>query len=361
MEKSNKTNHKPLFEVEEHAFVRPFEFSIQASSDLGSLETRLLLEPQRVEEEGEEEPLDHTMCANMFNNTQVSSTVNSNNSNYCTFANTAMLGYENEHSVENYASPFGFSTIKLNKELFLMQRQMLWNMGILSGEYQPFPAMGYSQINLIPTRTIEPSDCRRTYQTDFRAKSIPKRFVIFKQPDSVQRRSYPNEKRFLSPKPIRICRFLSPKPIRICDKASLDSSNRVPLPRIVEGTVSVELAYEAKNQNVDELNYQPHLLKCSNGSTKQILENTAEFELTVLASSGETKFVLVFRVEYKTQDGELTEEVLISSPFEVVANVSKMKSSQAKRHKMPKVQGLVPTEGPANTETEVWIKGSHFS
>ena len=44
--------------------------------------------------------------------------------------------------------------------------------------------------------------------------------------------------------------------------------------------------------------------------------------------SGDYKYVLVFRIEYITEYGEIMEETLLSSPFQVVANANKMKPLQ---------------------------------
>jgi len=283
---------------------------------------------------------------------QMTSPVNSDHENYSGVDNTAITGYLSGHSVDNHPTHFrspAFIFFSSKRELFLLQRQMLYDMGILSEENQPISSLGYQDISSIPTRTI---DFESLGAIKMDIKQLPKRFVIFQQPDPIQRRSYATEKRFLSPKPIVICAI-----------DILEDSNSNTRPKIVEGTVSVELAYEDNNRNVDEMKYLPHLLQSNDGTTKRIIENIAEFELSVMATSGAKKFVLVFRVEYKTESGETMEEFLVSSPFEVVANVSKMKSQATKtnRHKRPRIQGLVPTEGSADAETEVWIKGSHFS
>ena len=99
-------------------------------------------------------------------------------------------------------------------------------------------------------------------------------------------------------------------------------------------------------RNTDDLKYIPHLLTCNNGSTtKKLVENAIDFELTVtsfvnqkfiygkvMGISGANKYVLVFRVEYKIETGEIMEETLVSKPFQVVANANSM-------HKMKPNQG----------------------
>ena len=102
--------------------------------------------------------------------------------------------------------------------------------------------------------------------------------------------------------------------------------------------------------------------------------------------SGANRYVLVFRVEYQLETGEVLEETIVSNSFQVVANANsfhKMKPNQGnimlvvfgfiivcfilpltsptEHHDAPTVQGLQPKEGHSNSETEVWIKGLHFS
>jgi len=45
-----------------------------------------------------------------------------------------------------------------------------------------------------------------------------------------------------------------------------------------------------------------------------------------MGNSKEHKFVLVFRIEYKEEGGEVVEEQLVSTPFKVVANANKLKT-----------------------------------
>jgi len=225
-----------------------------------------------------------------------------------------------------------------SREVFITQRSMLVALGILD----PFDGFWYSwpygTVQDIPTRPVE--------EPHFERKT---RFVILRQPDALQRRSYAKEKRY-------IC----PKPVIVCARETVEDTSWEDLPRIVSGTVSVELALYEDNtdkNNPRKLFYLPHLLECTDGKTKSLVDKTTRFELTVSGNSGLDKFLLVFSVTYHTESG-VFEEFLLSSPFSVVANSSKNKVAG---ERVPAVQGLQPTEGPANSETEVWIKGSEFS
>mmetsp|Transcript_8327 Transcript_8327/g.11473 ORF Transcript_8327/g.11473 Transcript_8327/m.11473 type:complete len:204 (+) Transcript_8327:168-779(+) len=166
-------------------------------------------EPVPPELEQEKESSSNNLIQNtpVVSNGRILNSTNNDSSN-------CLSGY----SVENYITYCANSALFWNeKDLFLSQRQMLIDVG------QKFP-------DSFVINNMGPTNYAIGLALHSASKRASNRFIIFKQPDPVQRRSYSKEKR-----------FLTPKPIVICATEALESSTSNNLPVIMEGTVSVEL------------------------------------------------------------------------------------------------------------------------
>jgi len=182
----------------------------------------------------------------------------------------------------------------------------------------------------------------RTTPNTLSINSSNSRFVLMEQPSSRQRKSYKNENRYILPNPLTICAREQPP-------------RGDPLPRVIEGTVTVKLIDKDGNELPPEK--QTILESVDDKGLTQALAPglTANFSLKVVETSDGNQFRLLFIVNYVAEGMGPLEEKIQSRPFLVFSNRTK----NAKR--TPQLQGLKPLRGPASGGTEVWIKGIHFS
>ena len=143
-------------------------------------------------------------------------TLDSNNSLYSIFNNRSTLVHNPEeisgflsvqHSVQNYSPHFQYPSFLSNsvsnyRDLFYLQRQMLYDMGVLyeQNSLEQFSGFRHPDIHMIPTRQPLPFGSEANSRASKRkalSGQATNRFVIFKQPDTVQRRSYSKEKRYV--------------------------------------------------------------------------------------------------------------------------------------------------------------------
>jgi len=167
------------------------------------------------------------------------------------------------------------------------------------------------------------------------------RFLLQEQPNMRQRKSYRNENRYLLPNPMTVC----------CRDVAPEEN----LPTIIEGKVSVQLV-SAGGEEIPSA--KQNILDCPEGGLTQPLDQglKARFSLKVLETSEGTMFRLLFSVVYRVEGGiGSCEEKILSTPFQVSANIKKNVKE------LPSVFEMKPKEGLAATETEVWIKGQGFS
>lgn len=157
-------------------------------------------------------------------------------------------------------------------------------------------------------------------------------FKLLQQPNEKQRKSYINENR-----------YILPNPLTIVPEDPNDNSK-------VEGVVSVCLLYENGEEFGEE---KKHLL---DGQTLKHLdsEKKAQFALKILETSEGNKFRLKFHINFKL-DGIPYQQIITSHPFKVTSN---KKRSTIER---PRAFNLMPREGLAFSENEVWIKGKNFN
>ena len=145
-------------------------------------------------EEGKEPPSSNmTSNTSILWNLDIPNSISMERSDCFHYAEPLNKGLE--HSVEN--NLFHYANPTFQYHIFTLQRQMLLDMGVLN-EFEQFPNFCYPDIHLIPTRTfgnvrVEPN--QQPSKRKIISKSTSNRFVIFKQPDAVQRRSYSKEKR----------------------------------------------------------------------------------------------------------------------------------------------------------------------
>eukprot|EP00727_Mastigamoeba_balamuthi_P000852 m51a1_g10764 hypothetical protein (705) ;mRNA; f:17702-19993 len=154
------------------------------------------------------------------------------------------------------------------------------------------------------------------------------RFKLVHEPHETQRKSYRNERRYILPNPLVIT-WVGPP--------SAD----------VVGTTEVCLVSEAGED------LPPDLQDALDGSRRKQLdeERRASFALMMRATSGDARFRLRVRVQYRV-DGSPEEfvETILSQPFRVESNRKKNTTVEK-----PKVLSLKPTEGSMVGGEEVWI------
>eukprot|EP01117_Protostelium_nocturnum_P007083 TRINITY_DN2542_c0_g1_i1.p1 TRINITY_DN2542_c0_g1~~TRINITY_DN2542_c0_g1_i1.p1 ORF type:complete len:517 (-),score=153.82 TRINITY_DN2542_c0_g1_i1:39-1589(-) len=167
------------------------------------------------------------------------------------------------------------------------------------------------------------------------------RFVLKDQPNAFQRKSYKSERR-----------YLTPNPLIICTRESCGEISSTSLPKIVEGSVRVELV-DGLGRKLDP---NKKIFEPSDGQFEQPLnlKSSAEFSLKVLQNSGPDLFCLLFTVSYVTNNGERFIEQIQSRKFVVQSNKA------LKAREKPSVVGIKPERGNNTQEVDVWIKGSEF-
>ncbi|KAH3761020.1 hypothetical protein Pelo_7181 [Pelomyxa schiedti] len=157
----------------------------------------------------------------------------------------------------------------------------------------------------------------------------PARFRIIQEPYDIQRKSYKNENR-----------YILPNPIIVAWAGSTEDT--------VTGTVEVYLATETG----EEMSPEWQEILDTPAKCKPLDEDKrASFALRMLATSGDLKFRLLFKVKYNLGAGDLTER-LVSTCYRVESNRKKCPLER------PKVWQLDPAEGYASQDVPVCIWGS---
>lgn len=148
------------------------------------------------------------------------------------------------------------------------------------------------------------------------------RFVLKDQPNAFQRKSYKSERRYIytvvDGPPTHPNRYLTPNPLIICTRESCGDKSGGKLPRILSGSVQVELV-DGLGRRLDP---EREIFEPADGMFEVPLNSkcTAEFSLKVLQNSGPDLFSLLFTVNYVTSKGERFTEQIQSRKFVVQSN-----------------------------------------
>jgi len=172
-------------------------------------------------------------------------------------------------------------------------------------------------------------------------------FFLMQQPREKQRKSYPNETRFLLPNPLIL------------------SANESISHKLQYATANVELVNEdgeSINQNMRNGSFGCY--EVLDGELMQVLDSDgfARFSLRCLITSERKPFRLLFHLRYQLL-GEIKPSFIsiLSAPFIVTSNKRALIPLNNISAKMkPVIEGVMPNCGSALKNTEVWIKGSHF-
>lgn len=179
------------------------------------------------------------------------------------------------------------------------------------------------------------------------------RFILQEQPNQIQRKSYKNENRWLTPSPLSI---------RPQDPAPGEKHSK-----ITGGSVTVKLV----DENGADLQTQDVPMESSDGQFTQQLdsEHRAQFLLKFPNTSNGANWRLLFIVNFVDEELGNCTDTILSRPFTVTSNIKKKPSasrglksdSEHSPDEAPIVDDLKPASGLHNQQTEVWIKGRGFN
>eukprot|EP01114_Cavostelium_apophysatum_P013639 TRINITY_DN3345_c0_g1_i4.p1 TRINITY_DN3345_c0_g1~~TRINITY_DN3345_c0_g1_i4.p1 ORF type:complete len:490 (-),score=94.42 TRINITY_DN3345_c0_g1_i4:44-1513(-) len=225
-----------------------------------------------------------------------------------------------------------------NQEALRMMREAQMTRPLQQEE--PHTPLNYSsasmQLPISPTISMDlrPASSTKSHYTG--------RFILQEQPNARQRKSYKNENRYLLPNPLTIC--------------ARETAPDERLPMISDGKVTVSLV----DVHGSELPNKHAVLECPEGLVSSLDQSLkAKFSLKMTETSEGAMYRLLFVVQFRINGLGQCEEKVMSSPFQVTANIKKNTKGRNSAREIPVVIDMKPKDGPP--ETEVWIKGQYFS